>query len=257
MIKKFQTPAGKLEELPEEEKLEINDNVPIIVEDPVYYEPIIDKPKWDMQDYSNNMTNIRNRLNRWGITSFGQNSKASQPGKVNPGTWLADWNSNRGDLTYENMIRTSETGHFPSKHDANNQVVESTARALSWRLNPNNDHTQQLGEAVENQGITPAVKALAKRLRIGESEALNKYKEIMQFRYNANVNPRARNISQEKINSTIDAYDAQGVFDGMSDHQKNFIFNELAYNEKKNNDGTAYAKQGKKLIPKRKKGKLC
>ena len=256
MIKKFQTPAGKLEELPEEEKLKITDNVPII-EDYEHYEPIIDKPKWDMQDYSNNMTNIRNRLGGWGITSFGQNSKASQPGKVNPGTWLANWNSHRGDLTYENMIQTKNNFHLPTKGNANSQIVESTARALSWKPNPNNNHTQQLGEAVEHQGVTPSVKALAKQLGISESEALNKYKEIMQFRYNARVNPRERNVSQEKINSTIDAYDAQGVFDGMSDDQKNFIFNGLAYNEKNDNYGTAYAKQGKKLISRRKKGKLC
>lgn len=255
MIKKFQTPAGRLEELPEEEKIKIVDNVPVITEEE-HYEPIINKPKWDTNDYANNMTGIRNKLNSWGVTSFGQRYKASQPGKINPGAFLANWNSRRGDLTYENMVQTRQPYKYPTKQQANESVVNSTSRALDWRPNSNNDHTQQLGEAVEFQGITPAVKALAKQFGISESDALKKYKGIMQFRYNARVSPTERDMSQEKINSTIDAYDDQGVFDGMTDSQKQFIFNDLAYNERRN-EGTAFAKQGKKLMPKRKKGKLC
>lgn len=256
MIKKFQTPAGKLE-LPKKEILEIEDNVPIIVDDQYYDEYIIDEPKWDVQDYINNMNGIKNDLNKQGVTSIGQRFKPSQSGKMNPGLFLADWNSSRGDLTYKNMRRTTQPyAMYPDKRDANESIIKSTSRALSWFPNSNNDHTQQLGEAVEHQGITPAVKALAKQFGISENEALNKYKGIMQFRYNARVNPKKRDFSQESINSTIDAYDAQGVFDSMTDAQKKFIFNDLAYNEN-NNDETAFAKKGKKLIPKRKKSKLC
>ena len=250
MITKFQTPAGTLD------KIEINDNVPIIKEEQ-YYEPIINKPEWDFKDYANNMSEIKNALNRRGVTSYGQNFKQSQPGKINPGMFLANWNSHRGDLTYENMIQTRKPNRFPSKNAANQSVIQNTARALDWHPNPKNDHTQQLGEAVQYQGVTPAVEALAKQLGISQSDAINKYKEIMQFRYNSNINPRERNMSNEKINSTIETYDTNGVFDGMTDDQKNFIFNSLAYNGKQEYDGTAYAKQGKKLISRRKKGKLC
>ena len=255
MIKKFQTPAGKLE-LPKKEILEIEDNVPVIVEDYEYPDYTIHTPKWDMQDYANNMNDIRNELNKQGITSIGQSFKPSQSGKINPGVFLANWNSHRGDLTFENMVQTRQPYTFPTKQEANKSIVDSTTKAINWSPNSNYDHTQQLGEAVENQGITPAVKALAKQFGISENEALNKYKGIMQFRYNARVNPAKRDFSQESINSTIDAYDAQGVFDGMTDAQKKFIFNDLAYNGN-NNDETAFAKKGKKLIPKRKKGKLC
>lgn len=267
MIKKFQTPAGKLEleALPEEEKLKLQIKTPQIVNYSDYKSPIIEDA-WTQENVINTIHDIKNELqnyeqqsNTYPDAEKPQSSMSrfkGTSGKINPASWLLNWNVHRGDLTQQNLSNTKNLYGIEQRGNAKENIVKSTVQALTSYPNPTNTPNQQLDHAVQSMGITPAVQNLAKEFNLNNSDAQQKYRDIMQFRYNAKINPKQRNISDQQIDDYIQQYDSEGLFNNMSDEQKRFIFNDLAYNEKRN-EGTAFAKQGKRLMPKRKKGKLC
>ena len=263
MITKFQTPAGAIEALPEEEKLKVNLKNHQIVEYPdQIYSPEI---PWTQEDVMNTIQSVKNAVqsqyNRI-VEDYGVKATPSSvsrfkgaPGKINPAPWLMNWYAHRGDLMQKNLNSTSKLNELEDRGNASENIISTLTKALTSYPNPNDTPNQQLDHALYNSEPNPAVDALAKRLNLSNPAAEQKYRDIMQFRYNNKINPRQRNMSIEQINNYINQ-DASGVFDNMTDDQKQFIFNDLAYNEKRN-EGTAFAKQGKKLIPRRKKGKLC